>query len=261
MSTTVALAIGCGILGVVIGSFLTVLTTRLTQGKSLVPRSRCPRCESQIRWFDNIPVVSFAILRGRCRDCRAPIAWTYPALELGTGLLFALVAAVIGPRPDLPAYLWLAGVGMAVSVIDARERRIPSVIVLPSYGVVAVLLALASGITGDWTALVRAAIGGAGLFAAYFAIAALVPKGMGMGDVKLAGLLGMGLAYLGWGPFAVGSLAAFAVGAAVGVGVMLARHGGRKTAIPFGPWMCVGAALGIAIGAPVWKAYLGLMGM
>jgi leader peptidase (prepilin peptidase)/N-methyltransferase len=179
----------------------------------------------------------------------------YPAVELTTGLLFAAVALFITPLSAIPAYLYAAAIGVALTVIDARTGRLPDVIVYPSYPVLVLLLTVASWISGDWPALGRAAIGGLALLTFYQALAIAIPRGMGLGDAKLAGLVGLALAYRGWGPFAVGVMAAFLLGAVWGIGSIVKNRTGRGTTIPFGPWMCVGAALGCAVGQPLWELY------
>jgi leader peptidase (prepilin peptidase)/N-methyltransferase len=176
-------------------------------------------------------------------------------VELATCALFVLVAVFIRPLAAAPAYLYAAAIGVALTVIDARTRRLPDAIVYPSYPVLAVLLAVASWVTGDWPALGRAAIGGLALLIGYGLLAVLIPRGMGLGDAKLAGLIGLVLAYLGWGQFAVGVMAAFLLGAVWGIGSIIKNRTGRRTTIPFGPWMCVGAALGCAVGKPLWELY------
>ncbi|MDR0626898.1 MAG: prepilin peptidase [Bifidobacteriaceae bacterium] len=251
----IARGVACGLLGLVIGSFLTVVITRLPDGGSLWPRSACPRCGAMVKARDNIPLVSWLVLRGRCRSCGEPISGLYPAVEAVTAVLFVSVAVFIQPLAAVPAYLYAAAVAVALTAIDARTTRLPDAIVLPSYPVLAVLLALASWLVGDWGALLRAAVGGLGLLVAYGLVHVLVPRGMGFGDVKLAGLIGLVLAYQGWGPLAVGALGAFLMGALWGIGVIVKNRGGRGTAIPFGPWMCAGAVLGCAVGGPVWDLY------
>jgi leader peptidase (prepilin peptidase)/N-methyltransferase len=247
--------------GLVIGSFLNVVIARVPEGASLWPRSACPVCHSAIAARDNIPLVSWILLKGRCRTCRTPIAWRYPAVEASTALAFGTVAAWLGWSPALPAYLYLAALAIALTVIDWRVRRLPNAIVLPSYPVVAALLAIASWVSGDWGALARAGLAGAALAAFYWAVCWIAPRGMGMGDAKLSGILGMALGWIGWGAFAVGALAPFALGAIFGIATIVIRRSGRGTAIPFGPWMCAGTALGCAAGLPLWTAYLTAAGL
>lgn len=249
-----------GVLGLAVGSFLNVVIWRVPRGESVVhPPSACPSCGTRIRARDNVPVVSWLLLRGRCRDCGAPISVRYPLVEAGTAVAFVLVALRIGFDWALPAYLYLAAVGVALALIDLDTHRLPNAIVLPSYLVGAVLLTLASAGTGSWDALLRAAVGAVGLFLVYFLAALAYPSGMGFGDVKLAGVLGMYLAWLGWGTFAVGAFAAFLLGGVFGIALILVRHGDRKTGIPFGPWMILGAAVGIGWGEQIWSGYVGLL--
>jgi leader peptidase (prepilin peptidase)/N-methyltransferase len=264
MAVPVVLLPFAALLGLAIGSFLNVVVWRVPRGASVVrPPSACPRCTHPIRARDNVPVLSWLLLRGRCRDCAEPIARRYPLVEAGTGVAFVAVTAVVGVSWVLPAALYLTAIAVALALIDLDVHRLPDAIVLPSYPVLAALLALASwnpGGASDWGALLRAGIGGAGLLAFYLAAALVYPAGMGRGDVKLAGVLGMVLAWFGWGPLAVGAFAAFLLGALFSVGLMAAGRAGRKSGIPFGPWMLLGAFLGIAVGEPLADWYLGLLG-
>jgi len=260
-------------LGLALGSFLNVVVHRVPAGLSVVaPASACPRCAHPIRRRDNVPVVSWLVLRGRCRDCRAPISVRYPAVELSTAALFALVA--LGFAPSLAdggsevgrvglllALLYLMAISVALSLIDIDTHRLPNVIVLPAYGVVVLLLGGASVATEDWAALLRAGIGMVGLATVYLVLALAVPGGMGMGDVKLAGVLGFVLAYLGWGPLAVGAFAAFLLGGTFSLVLISTGRAGRRSGIPFGPWMLAGAWLGIFLGPVLWAAYLGTLGL
>lgn len=253
-------------LGLLIGSFLNVVVWRVPRGLSIVsPPSACPRCGRPIRARENIPVLSWLALRGRCRGCHQPISLRYPAVELGTCVLFVLVALRTGVSLATPAFLYLAAIGIALTLIDIDVHRLPNSIVLPAYPVGLVLLGLASWGQGDWAALARAGIGAAVLFAGYFAMmagSALVigASGMGFGDVKLAGVLGLFLAWLGWGELVVGAFAAFLLGGAFSIGLLLTRRADRKTGVPFGPWMISGALVGVAWGGPLWASYLGLLG-
>ncbi len=248
------------LLGLAVGSFLNVVVHRVPRGESVVrPPSACPRCGHPIRARDNVPVLSWVLLRGRCRDCAEPIAVRYPLVEVLTAALFVLVVLRFGVSAAVPAYLYLAAIAVALALIDLDTHRLPNAIVLPSYPVLAVLLAIASWGEGEWGALLRAAIGGAVLWLAYFLLLVVYPAGMGFGDVKLAGLLGAALAWVGWGSLAVGGFAAFLLGGLYSVGLLLAGRANRKSGIPFGPWMLLGAAVGVAVGEPLWHAYLGLV--
>ncbi len=252
------------VLGAAVGSFLNVVVHRVPLGASVVrPASACPRCGAGIRRRDNVPVLSWLVLRGRCRDCGESISARYPAVELLTAALFAAVTVkflVLEGRPAaLPAYLYLAAIAVALTLIDLEHRRLPNAIVLPSYVVVGALLVLASWLGDDWPALLRALIGGGALWALYFVLMIAKEGGMGFGDVKVAGILGASLAWLGWPVLVTGAFGAFLVGGVFAVLLLLTGRAGRGTGIPFGPWMFAGAVLGVAVGEPVWDAYLGLL--
>lgn len=261
---TAALVAGAVLVGLAIGSFLNVVVWRVPRGESVVsPPSACPRCGHPIRPVDNVPVLSWLVLRGRCRDCGEPISRRYPLVEAGTGLLFGLTAWHTGLSWSLPAFLYLAGAAVALALIDLDTRRLPNAIVLPAYPVGVALLALASwdpGGTSDWWALVRALIGAAALYTLYFLLMLVYPRGMGFGDVKLAGVLGLYLGWAGWSALVVGWFAAFLLGGVYSIGLLVTGRAERKSGIPFGPWMLLGAAVGIAWGVPVGDWYLGLLG-
>lgn len=246
-----------GLLGLLIGSFLNVVIWRVPRGESVVsPPSACPGCGQRIAPRDNVPVLSWLLLRGRCRGCRQPISARYPLVELGTGLLFAAVAWRVGLSPALPAFLYLAAVSVALALIDLDVRRLPDAIVLPSIPVGLVLLAVASWGAGDWGAVGRGVIGAVALLVFYFLPNLVRAGSMGLGDVKLAGLLGLYLAWVGWSAFVVGAFAAFLFGGVVSLVLVAARRAGRRSKIPFGPFMLAGAAFGLVAGAPVASAYL-----
>ncbi|WIB60012.1 prepilin peptidase [Curtobacterium sp. MCLR17_007] len=262
------------VFGLAIGSFLNVVVYRVPAGLSVIaPASACPRCGTPIRSIDNVPVLSWFVLRGRCRDCAEPISVRYPLVELLTGVFFLVVgirflpdpaatgATIAGHAVLLVALLYLAAVSVALALIDIDTQRLPNAIVLPMYPVLATLLAGSSALTGDWSALIRAVGGMALLGGLYLGLAVAVPRGMGLGDVKLAGALGLVLAYLGWGPLAVGAFAAFLLGGTFGIGLMIVRRTGRRNGIPFGPWMLLGAWIGAFVGVPLWHAYLALLGL
>jgi leader peptidase (prepilin peptidase)/N-methyltransferase len=251
--------------GLAVGSFLNVAAHRVPRGESLLrPGSRCPACGAPIRARHNVPVLGWLLLRGRCADCRTRISPRYLVVELATGLLFAAVAYRVVDLDlvaAVPAYLYFTAIGVALTAIDLDVRRLPNAIVLPSYPVLAVLLTIAAAWHGDWWALARAGIGAAALFGFFFAVAFAYPAGMGFGDVKLAGLVGGVLAYLSWAALAVGAFAGFLLGALVGVALMLAGRGGRKTAVPFGPFMVAGALLALFIADPLAALYADALGL
>ena len=254
------LGASAAVLGLVIGSFLNVVVWRVPRGESVAaPPSACPQCGRRIRPRDNVPVLSWLFLRGWCRDCGAHISARYPLVEAGTAALFVLVTLRIGLQPELAAYLYLAAVAVALALIDLDTHRLPNAIVLPSYPVLTVLLTAASWADGDWEALARAGLGGAALWLIYFLMVVAYPAGMGFGDVKLAGILGGALAWLGWGSLAIGAFAAFVLGGVFAIGLLVTGKATRKSGIPFGPWMLVGAAVGVAVGETWWATYLNLL--
>ena len=257
-----ALVIAVGLIGLLIGSFLNVVIHRVPAGESIVsPPSRCPGCGNLISPRDNIPVISWLLLRGRCRTCHEPISARYPLVELLTAAVFALMAWRFGLAWDLPAYLYLGAVGVALAAIDLDTKRLPNVIVLPSYPVAAVLFLLPALLEGQWDNYVRAIAGAAALFGVFFLLALIHPAGMGFGDVKLAGVLGAYLGWLGWAALVVGGFLGFALGAVVGVAMMVAGRAGRRTALPFGPFMLLGTLLAIFLAEPLSQWYLGLVGL
>jgi leader peptidase (prepilin peptidase)/N-methyltransferase len=270
------LAAIAGVFGLAIGSFLNVVIYRVPIGKSIAyPSSACPHCGSGIHAYDNVPVVSWFALGGKCRNCREPISARYPLVELGTGLLFFVVAlpvaarlVAVEPTVDaiasgltLVAYLYLAAISVALSFIDIEHHKLPNVIVLPSYIVGVVLLGAAALLAGDFDQLIRAGIGMAAMGVAYLLIALVKPGAMGLGDVKLAGVLGLFLGFNGWGALIIGSLAAFLLGGIYGLVLIALRKSTRKSGIPFGPWMALGAWIGILFGNLIWNDYLSIFGL
>ena len=247
----------CGLFGLAIGSFLNVVIWRVPRGESVVsPPSACPGCGTPIQPRDNIPVLSWLLLRGRCRQCGTRISARYPLVELLTAVLFVVAALKFGLHAELPAYLYLVGVGVALAFIDLDVKRLPDVLTLPSYGVAVVLLGLAS--ISEPHLLLRAVLGGLAMFGMYFALAFAYPAGMGFGDVKLSGVLGLYTAWLGWDVWGAGLLLGFFLGGFFGIGLVLLKKGGRKTAVPFGPFMLVGAFLAILVGHQLVNGYLDL---
>lgn len=234
---------------------------RVPAGESVVhPPSACPQCGHAIRNRHNVPVLGWLLLRGKCFDCGEPISARYPLVEAGTGIAFALVAVRFGTDEQglrlLPAYLAFAGIGIALALIDFDVKRLPDAIVLPSYPVLGALLLI--GWDGD--ALLRGLIGAAILFAFFFIVWFIAPGGMGFGDVKLAGLVGGMTAYLTWGTFLVGAFMGFLLGALAGVLLMAGGKAGRKTAVPFGPFMILGAWTAIFGASGLGDRYLEMIG-
>jgi len=248
-----------GLLGLAVGSFLNVVIHRVPRGDSLVrPGSHCPKCGTEVRNRHNIPVLGWVLLRGRCADCAAPISVRYPLVEAGTAALYVAVAAKFGLSWELPAYLYLAAVAIALAAIDIDVLRLPDAIVLPSYAIALILLLPAMIAEHSWAAGLRGLIAAAALYSLYFLLAVLHP-GMGFGDVKLALLLGLYLGWLGWSALAVGAFAGFLLGGLAGAALLLTRRAGRKTRIPFGPYMLAGAFLAVFAAAPVAHWYTSLL--
>jgi leader peptidase (prepilin peptidase)/N-methyltransferase len=252
---------GAGVLGLLIGSFLTVVVHRLPAGLSVArPGSACRSCAAPIRPRDNVPVVSWVLLGGRCRDCSTAVPVRYPAMEAATGLLFAALVATHWRSAALPALLWVAAAGVALFVIDLDSHRLPDAIVLRSYPVVAVLLGAGGLAAGDLP--VTRALLSAGIWLAVYGVLwfGTGGRGMGLGDVKLAGLLALPLGWLGWGPSLLGLFAGFAVGAVVGIGLLASGRVTRGSRVAHGPFLLVGAVVGLFAGAPAWQGWLALTG-
>jgi leader peptidase (prepilin peptidase)/N-methyltransferase len=251
------LVVCTAIVGLVIGSFLNVVIWRVPRGESVVsPPSHCPGCGHEIRPRDNVPVLSWLLLRGRCRDCGTGISVRYPLVEAGTAVVFGVLTLAIGLEPELPAFLYLGAVGVALAMIDIDVKRLPDAIVLPSYPVAAALLTVAAAVDGRWEDLLRAGLGMVALYAFYFLLALVYPAGMGFGDVKLAGVLGLYLGWLGWAEVVTGAFLGFLFGGVVGGGLVLVRRAGRKSKIPFGPFMLAGALVAILWGGALADLYL-----
>lgn len=246
------------LVGLAIGSFLSVVVHRVPRRESVVrPRSRCPSCGTQLRARDNLPVVSYVLLRGRCRSCGARIPAVYPLLELATAALFAGAAAAFD-RPYVAAVMaaFLA-VLLALALIDARHRILPNRIVYPAIPGFALLVA-AGALAGEGFDLPGAAVGFLGYGGGLLLVATVSPRGMGMGDVKLAALIGLVVGSLGAGRVLVAAGVGILLGGVVAVGALLAGRG-RKQAIPFGPFLAAGAAAAVLAGDRLARLYLDLV--
>jgi leader peptidase (prepilin peptidase)/N-methyltransferase len=248
--TTGAGAVLAGGFGLLLGSFLNVVAYRLPRGESLaVPASRCPGCDAAIKPYDNVPVLSWLLLRGRCRSCGQSIAWRYPLVELATAVLMALTVVVIGPNEDVWLGLAFVLLLVPVTVIDLDFRIIPNKLMIA--GTIAALAILALTRPDDIPEHLIAAVAAGG----FLLIAAVAyPSGMGMGDVKLAFVMGL---FVGR-EVGVAMLVALVAGSVVGIAIM-ARKGtqeGRKTAVPFGPFLALGGVVALLAGEPVVDWYL-----
>jgi leader peptidase (prepilin peptidase) / N-methyltransferase len=249
-----------GVYGLVIGSFLNVVIWRVPRHESIVrPPSHCPNCDVKIANRDNIPVVSWLLLHGRCRNCGTAISVRYPLIELLTGVLFAAVGARFWDSWALPAYLVLTASLIALSFIDLEHFILPNRILYPTDVAVIVLLAAASALEHDWGAFGRAAIAGVAAFAVFFTIHFVSPRGMGFGDVRLSFLLGFSLGWLGWGEMIGGLFTGFLYGAVIGVLLIALKVRERKQRIPFGPFLAAGAMTFVLFGEPLvdWYQHLG----
>lgn len=243
-------AVFAGALGAVIGSFLNVVVYRLPKGISLVrPRSQCPGCGSFVKPYDNLPVIGWLMLRGRCRSCSQPISARYPVVEAVTAALAVAVVLVKHSSHDIVLGLALVVILVPVALIDYDHRIIPNKIMLPA-AVGALIIGALTGPAGLPEQLIAGAA--AGGFLLVFLLA--YPRGMGMGDVKLAGVLGL---YLGRS-VAVAMLAGVLAGSVVGA-VVMARLGvqrGRRTAVPFGPFLALGGLIALIVGPQIVHWYL-----
>jgi len=246
MSSAAEIAMG-GVGGAVIGSFLNVVIHRLPLGESLArPGSRCPSCEADIKAYDNVPILSWLWLRGRCRHCGVRISARYPLVELLTAIVFAAVVAVRGADADLLLELPFAAILIAIAGIDLERHIVPNRIVIP-----AAVWAVIAALIVDPSALPEMLIAGAGAFTALLLMALAYPAGMGMGDVKLAGVMGL---YLGLAVVPA-LLIAFAAGAIVGVAIVIATDGDRKRGVPFAPFMALGGVIGLLAGQQLIDFY------
>lgn len=236
--------------GAVVGSFLNVVAYRLPRRESLVsPGSRCPGCGTAIKPYDNIPVLGWLLLRGRCRNCKQQISARYPAVEALTCVLAVAVVLVKHSAHDIALGLVLIVVLVPVALIDLEYRIIPNKITLPA-ALAAIGIGLATRPSGVPEQLIAGAA--AGGFLLIFALA--YPRGMGMGDVKLAAVLGLFLGRSAAVALLVGVAAAMVVGAVVMARVGIAK--GRKTAVPFGPFLALGGVVALLAGSPIVHWYL-----
>jgi leader peptidase (prepilin peptidase) / N-methyltransferase len=236
------------VVGACLGSFLNVVIWRVPRGESIVsPPSHCPRCGERVKARDNIPIVSWLLLRARCRSCDEPISARYPLVEGLVGVVFGAIVATRGLEDDLAWQLPLAAVLIAVAAIDLDHHIIPNKIVYP-----AVAWGLASAAIFRLGELPELAAWGAGAFAFLLIAALAYPAGMGMGDVKLAGVMGL---YLGSSVLPA-LLIAFLSGSIAGA-VMIARHGpeARKMGVPFGPFLAIGGLIALMVGPDLVEVY------
>lgn len=246
-----------GILGLAIGSFVNVVAYRVPEGLSVVsPASACPRCKSPIASRDNIPVISWLALRGRCRNCQEPISARYPIVEAGTAVLFVATAALIGPAWTLPAFLWFLSLTVVLILTDLDHFRLPNRIMLPGTVVGVVVLTGGAALDGRIGDIPEALASGVGYFALMLLIAIVARGGFGFGDVKLAFVLGVFTGYGGWGLTVLAAFGGFFIGGITSVVLIVTKVRSRKDFIPFGPAMMVASWVAITWGNSILDWYL-----
>ena len=239
--------------GLVIGSFLNVVIVRVPAGRSLWrPRSACPRCSALLSWYDNIPVLSFLVLRGRCRTCGVPIAWRYPIVEAVTAVALVLAYLAFGPTAEFVVASVLLAALIAISAIDLQHLLIPDVITLP--GILVGLVANVATGRMSWIDSVLGITLASGLF---LAIILVSRGGMGGGDLKLGAMLG---AFLGWKALLFALFVAVILGGVLGIALVASGLRGRKDAVPFGPFLAVGGAMALFWGERVFGWWVGGFG-
>ena len=249
--------------GLVVGSFSNVCIWRLPREEQVVRgRSHCPACGRLIVWYDNLPLLSFALLRGRCRGCRGPISWRYPAVELLSGLGWAAVVASWGPTPTALVYGAMISALIVVSFIDAKEQIIPDVVTLPGLGLAVVASVVWPALHGTschpcglWAGVLGALAGGGAIYAMGTIGQWLFKKeAMGGGDVKLMAMLG---AILGWQKILIAFFIAPILGSLVGLPLRLFRG---QELIPYGPFLAIATVLALWWGQPIVAFYAQLLG-
>lgn len=241
--------------GAVIGSFLNVCIHRLPRGTSIVwPASACPTCGRALSWFENIPVVSYAFLRGRCRTCRTPISPRYPIVEALTAAMFALGWWYYGPGPLLASRLVFGCALIVLFAIDLEHHLLPNVITIPSIAI-GFLLSVIN--PPGWKSSLLGIVGGGGVLfliaEGYYRVRR--EEGLGMGDVKMLAMIG---AFLGWPLTLLSLMIASLAGTIVGVALIVTGRGTMKYALPFGTFLAIGAAVSATVGQTMLDWYLGL---
>lgn len=245
-----------GALGLMVGSFVNVVICRTPEGRSVVrPPSQCPQCATPIRAADNVPVLSWLALRGRCRACKRRISFRYPAVEILVGLLFAGVAARFGISWTGFGEAVLAGGLVALGLIDLEHMLLPRKVVYATLALVGAIFVAGAATGGQWHRLLVAGISAAVPWALFFVVNWVAPRALGFGDVRLALLMGFGLGWLGAAYAFLGFLAASILGSVVGVALIAAGKAGRRTPVPFGTFLAAGALTAVLVGAPVVNWY------
>jgi len=253
---TAFVAVVCGLFGLAVGSFLNVVIYRVPAKQSVVkPRSRCPQCGTALAARDNIPVVSWLLLRGKCRTCGEAISARYPLVELFTAVIFTAAGIRFSDSWALPAYLLFFASLIAISFIDLEHYIVPNRIVYPTLFASIPLLAAAALAEGEPERIWHAAVGSLAAWFALLVVHFIQPRGMGFGDVRLAAVLGM---YLGWIDVQLvllGMLLGFLLGAVIGIGLVVTKIRGRKEAVPFAPFLAAGATIAILFSSQLLAWY------
>lgn len=244
-------AAAAGAAGLVVGDYLTVLIGRVPEATTVggsfrelipAPAGKCPRCDTRLPVTDLVPLASWAATGGRCRHCGERFGAWHPAAEVLTAALFALIGLRSGASPVLPAFCYLAAISVALAFIDVTHRRLPDLLTLPSYLVaIAALGAATPFVRHGAVHLVHAAIGLACALAFYLTLALVYPAGIGWGDVKLSGLLGLYLGWTGLGALVIGLAAGFGLAAVAGVALLVTGRATRTMQLAFGPYMLAGS--------------------
>ena len=246
--------------GLVIGSFLNVVIYRVPNNESLMGRSHCPGCANQIAAYDNVPVLSWVALRGKCRKCHSRISPQYPIVEGVTGVFFGVVVWQFGFSLTTVVLLFFAAVSVALFVIDLQTLRLPDKIVIPSFIVVTMGLLATSLADGDVQRFLLALVSSIALASFYFIIwVATSGRGLGFGDVKLAPTLGIVMGYFSWEAVITGTAAAWLIGAVVGVFAIAIGRASRGKPIPFGPFLLLGCWIGVFVGESIFTGYWSFM--
>ena len=246
------------VLGLIFGSFGTVAAHRIPRRETIVTgRSKCPNCGRQIKAHENVPVVSYLVLRGRCPGCGTRISLRYPLTELAMGVLFALAVVKFEVTVTAVVYAAFLWVLVVLTVIDLEHKLLPNRIVYPTFVVGWAGLVVAALVDGD-TARLRSAALGAVVFGGFFFVVAFIyPAGMGGGDVKLAFVLGTFVGYAGGvGAVLAGMFASFLLGGVIGIIAIRVSGKGRKTQIPFGPFMAIGSVIAVFLGERIAEGYV-----
>jgi leader peptidase (prepilin peptidase)/N-methyltransferase len=247
-----------GVLGATTGSFGNVVVSRVPERRSVVrPRSACPRCGSAIRALDNIPILSWLALRGRCRTCRAPIPVRYLAVEVLMTALFVVSAERVGVRPVLPALLVFVWGSVVLSAIDVERRIVPRRVLWPLAVATSGLLVFDAALADRADVLAGAAVGALAGWLVLGVVHLVRPAGMGRGDVRLAGWLGSLLGALGAARLFEGFFLAFLLGGLAGVLLVATRRARLSSSIPFAPFLCAGALLAVFLGPALTRLWLG----